>query len=159
VTRWGIGPRFALLSVLFSAPLGLAAKWWRDAFTIHGVSKIVLVAAGCVLLAVGVLFCTAAMVTLHRGFAKGELFTSGAYGWCRHPIYASWVVFLVPGVLLLVGSWLFCLVPVAMYAALRLLVRREEEFLEATFGAKDRAYRERVPAIVPFPRMRRRPQS
>jgi len=159
MTRWGIGPKFSGLSLLVASPLLVAGRLWTDVFTIHLVPKHVTAVAGCLLLAAGIPFCASAMLTLRRGFPKGELFTGGVYGWCRHPIYASWIVFLVPGLLLLLGSWNFVLVPLAMYAVLRLTVQREEEWLEATFGEKYRAYRERVPAVLPLPRwVARRPE-
>jgi protein-S-isoprenylcysteine O-methyltransferase Ste14 len=152
MTRWGIGPKWALASILCSAPLLLAATLRPNAFAIGLVPEGVLRITGFLLLGVGVPFCVAALVTLHRGFVRGELFTRGVYGLCRHPIYASWIVFLVPGILLLAGSWTFLLVPAAMYGLLRFFVRDEEAFLEATFQDSYRAYRRRVPAVLPLPR-------
>jgi protein-S-isoprenylcysteine O-methyltransferase Ste14 len=149
MTRWGIGPKWALTSILCTAPLMLAVGIWRNAFAIRLVPRGTLLIAGCVLLAVGIPFCVTALVTLHRGFVRGELFTGGVYGLCRHPIYASWIVFIVPGILLLVGSWTFVLVPVVMYAVLRFFVRDEEAWLEATFQEEYRAYRRKVPAVIP----------
>jgi protein-S-isoprenylcysteine O-methyltransferase Ste14 len=158
VTRWGVGPRWVLLSALFSAPAVAARVLWPDLFTIRLVPRPLVVVVGVVLLGLGVPLCVAGVVRLARGFPKGELFTGGAYALCRHPIYGSWIVFGVPGSVLLADSWIGLLVPFAMYAALRLLVREEEEWLERTFGDEYRAYRDRVPAVLPVPRFwRRRP--
>ena len=161
MTRWGIGPKLVGLSALLASPLLVARAIWADAFAIHFAPRLVTTIAGSLLLAAGIPFCASAMRTLHRGFPKGELFTGGVYGFCRNPIYASWIVFLVPGIFLLLSSWLFALVPLAMYAALRLTIHREEAWLETTFGEKYRAYRERVPAVLPVPRWkgRRSPAS
>jgi protein-S-isoprenylcysteine O-methyltransferase Ste14 len=152
MTRWGIGPKWALASILCSLPLLVAGSIWQNAFTIDLVPKGALRIVGCLLLAAGIPFCVTALATLHRGFVRGELFTRGVYGLCRHPIYASWIVFLVPGALLLAGSWTFLLVPAVMYGLLRFFVRDEEAFLEATFQDEYRAYRRRVPAVLPLPR-------
>ena len=70
---------------------------------------------------------------------------------CRHPVYGAWVVFNVPGLVLLANSWIGLFVPVLMYVTLRLLVRREETYLEQTFGEEYRRYRERTPAVFPLP--------
>jgi protein-S-isoprenylcysteine O-methyltransferase Ste14 len=129
----------------------MASAFWPGAFTICVASRLVTTAAGCALLGAGIPFGVVALVTLHRGFANGKLFTRGVYAWCRHPIYASWIISLVPGTLLLFGTWLFVLVPLMMYFALRLLVRREEEWLESTFGEEYRVYRRRVSAVLPLP--------
>lgn len=151
MTRWGVGPRFAALSVLLASPVAALNALWPGGFAIHIVPRIVTMAAGGVLLAGGVVFMVTATLTLHRRFEERRLLTSGVYALCRNPIYASWTVLLVPGALLLSGSWLFLLVPLTMYAVLRRLIRREEEWLEATFGEEYVAYRKRVPAVVPLP--------
>lgn len=154
MTRWGVGPKFAALSVLFASPQAAASAFWPETFVVHVVPRLIAMVAGCVLLAAGIPLMVAATVTLHRGFHEGKLFTTGVYGLCRNPIYASWVIFLVPGTLLLFGTWLFLLVPLPMYVVLRLLVRREEAWLEETYGDEYRAYRKRVPALLPLPRWR-----
>ncbi len=152
MTRWGIGPKWALTSIVCGVPLIVAGRRWPEIFAIRLVPRAALVIAGCLLLASGIPFCVAALATLHRGFVRGELFTRGVYGLCRHPIYASWIVFLVPGGLLLAGSWMFLFVPLVMYAWLRFFVREEEAWLEATFQQQYRAYRRKVPAVLPLPR-------
>jgi protein-S-isoprenylcysteine O-methyltransferase Ste14 len=156
MTPWGVGPRWVALSILFSAPAVAARALWPEVFQIRFVPRPVVVAVGVVLLAVGVPFFVAAVVRLARGFPKGELFTGGVYGLCRHPLYASWVVFNVPGMVLLADSWIGLAVPFAMYAALQRLVRHEDAWLERTFGDAYREYRDRVPAVLPVRRFWRR---
>lgn len=156
ISRWGIGPKWVLCCALGAVPLFIINAVWPGALAIHLVPRPVLQVVGCVLLLAGVPFLVMALWVLHRGFSHGKLFTSGVYGLCRHPIYASWIVFLVPGILLLVGSWAFLLLPPLMYASLRFLVREEEAWLAATFQDEYRAYRRRVPAVFPVPRFWRR---
>ena len=131
MTRWGVGPRWVALSALFAAPAIAARLLWPGVFRIPCVPRPVVVVAGLVLLGLGLPLCVAGVVRLARGFPKGELFTSGAYALCRHPIYGSWIVFGVPGMALLADSWIGLLVPGAMYAALRVLVREEEAWLDS----------------------------
>jgi protein-S-isoprenylcysteine O-methyltransferase Ste14 len=152
MTRWGIGPRWVRACVVCLSPFIVAGAIWPNAFAMEIMPRNVLRIAGILLLTAGIPFGVAALVTLHRGFVRGELFTRGVYGLCRHPIYASWIVFLVPGILLLAGSWMFLLAPLVMYVLLRLMIRDEEAFLEATFQDEYRAYRRRVPAVLPVPR-------
>jgi methanethiol S-methyltransferase len=152
MTRWGIGPKWTLASLACVAPFMVADRMWPDLLTIELVPAGVRNVAGGLLLLVGIPFFAIALRTLHRGFSQGELFTRGVYGCCRHPIYASWIVFLVPGGLLLWGSWAFAIAPALMYVLLRFFVRQEEDWLEQTFGDRYRAYRRRVPAVLPLPR-------
>jgi protein-S-isoprenylcysteine O-methyltransferase Ste14 len=76
----------------------------------------------------------------------------GPYALCRHPIYASWIVFNVPAIVLLADNWLGLLSVAPMYVALRILVRREEAWLERTFGDTYLEYRRRVNPVLPVPR-------
>jgi protein-S-isoprenylcysteine O-methyltransferase Ste14 len=155
MTWWGIGPKFALLSALLASPLVAAGARWPGSLAIRVVPNIVTTVAGGALLAAGISVVVVATMTLHRRFREGKLFTDGIYAICRNPIYAGWTLFIVPGALLLAGTWMFVLVPLTMCVALRLLIRREEERLEETFGDEYRAYRKRVPAVVPLPPWRR----
>ena len=150
MTRWGIGPRWALSSIAFAAPTIAARVVWPDLFSIPHVPRTLVVAFGVALLAIGIPFFAAAARTLHRGFAAGELFTRGPYGLCRHPIYGSWIFFNVPGIVLVSDSWIGLLVPPVMYLALRVLVRKEEAWLETRFGDAYRAYRARTPFACPL---------
>jgi protein-S-isoprenylcysteine O-methyltransferase Ste14 len=142
-------------SLGFAAPAIAVRLAYPDFVHIPWPPRPWVIAVGAALLAVGLPMCVAAVITLARDFEAGKLFTGGPYAWCRHPIYASWVVFNVPGMVLLADSWLGLLVPIPMYVALRLLVREEERWLEQTFGDAYRAYRARVPAVLPIGRLRR----
>jgi protein-S-isoprenylcysteine O-methyltransferase Ste14 len=152
MSRHGVGPKWTLLSLLFAAPAIGVRLGYPELVHIPWLPRWLVVALGVALLAVGIPLCVLAIVTLARDFEAGKLFTRGAYGLCRHPIYGSWVVFNVPGLVLLADCWVGLLVPIPMYLALRWLVRAEEDWLERTFGNEYHAYRARVPAVFPLPR-------
>ena len=156
MSRFGVGPVFALGSLAcLSVAIGLHL-WRPEVFRIEIVPGWVPIAIGVVLIAVAVPVCVVAVRTVMRAYERDGLCTSGVYRLCRHPVYAVWVLLLAPGVLLLFRSWVLLAVPAAMYAIARLLVRREEAYLERRFGDAYREYRRRVPAIVPFARAQRR---
>jgi protein-S-isoprenylcysteine O-methyltransferase Ste14 len=67
----------------------------------------------------------------------------------RHPLYAVWVFFLVPGAALLAGSWLLLSVPPVMYLAARVFIPREEAELEDRYGELYREYRLRTGRLLP----------
>jgi protein-S-isoprenylcysteine O-methyltransferase Ste14 len=78
-----------------------------------------------------------------RAFKAGHLLTDGVYGMCRHPIYASWVIFFVPGIVILINTWIGFSVHVIMYFLLRTLVLEEDQYLEKTFGEEYLPYRKK----------------
>lgn len=79
-----------------------------------------------------------------------KLATDGVFRCCRHPVYASFVVFLVPGIFLILNSWLGLTTPIFMYTILCILVRKEEKYLENVFGVEYVEYKKRVPIILPY---------
>ena len=83
-----------------------------------------------------------------------RLVTTGPYAPVRHPMYLA-VIAAGAGGLLLYRTWSMLLFAVTMFG---LIVRahREEEALEAEFGAAWEAYRRRVPAWLPQARCVRR---
>jgi protein-S-isoprenylcysteine O-methyltransferase Ste14 len=77
-----------------------------------------------------------------------KLVTSGLHGRVRHPIYlAHWLMLtawmLGAGTVALVALWCFAVVTGVF------LILLEDRELEARFGEEYRAYKQRVPAVVP----------
>jgi len=111
--------------------------------------------AGAVVTAGGFLFTVWARVHLGRNWSATvtlkqdhELITTGPYGIVRHPIYTGLLIAIigsaiardeVRGVLAVVVAW----------AALWRKLKLEEKWMVEMFGEKYRAYRARVPALIP----------
>jgi len=80
---------------------------------------------------------------------EGGLVTTGPFARCRHPLYATWILLILPGMCLLVGSWPVLTVPLVAYAAARVAVRQEERELASRFGAAYADYARSTPCLVP----------
>jgi protein-S-isoprenylcysteine O-methyltransferase Ste14 len=149
MTRWGVGPRFALYSVIYCGLMFWLTRYFDPRFKITFVPHRMLVWIGLILMVVGIPFYLFSLVSVMRAFNAGRLVTRGAYGMCRHPVYAAWVVFLVPGLALLLNSWALLTAPFVMYFLARTLVHKEELYLEGKFCQEYLAYKQKVPAILP----------
>jgi protein-S-isoprenylcysteine O-methyltransferase Ste14 len=149
MTPWGVGPRFSVLSVIYAVFILELSRFYDPLFKMRVIPHRILAAAGIALILVGIPFVVAALVTVMRAFNAGALATKGVYGMCRHPVYAGWVVFIVPGVVFLVNSWIALSIPLVMYFFLRIWVKKEEIYLEKTFGDEYLAYKKKVPAVLP----------
>lgn len=79
-----------------------------------------------------------------------ELVTSGPYRVVRHPIYTSMLcIFLGTGIL--VAPWWLLLISIALFlAGTEIRVHVEDGLLSSHFGGRFHAYRQSVPAYIPF---------
>jgi len=109
---------------------------------------------GIALIVIGVLFFVISIKTVTRAYNADELVTEGVFRCCRHPLYASWVVFIVPGIAFLAKSWIGLSTPIFMYLILRVLVRKEETYLESVFGSEYLEYKKSVSCILPLGRLK-----
>lgn len=150
MSRFGVGPVWLVISVVYIACAKFLFFQNQEFFSIPVIPYGIIAVAGIVLLVIGVPFYMIAGITGMRAYNEGKLCTSGIYGLCRHPIYAAWVVFIVPGVMLLMNSWIGLTAIPVMYISLRMLVLKEELYMEEKFGDEYRAYKKKVFAIFPF---------
>jgi protein-S-isoprenylcysteine O-methyltransferase Ste14 len=105
---------------------------------------------GYLLLLPGLMLWGAAVIQLMTGFSKGRLVTTGAYGVVRNPIYSSVTFFILPGIALLTGTWVYLVASVFLYAGVVIFIGREEQQLAKTFGKEYEDYRTKVDRLVPL---------
>jgi len=148
-TRLGAGPKWAFPTVVYFAT-AISVHFVRyPQFVIRLVPR-----AGCatvagLLLAVGAAVYAWAMLNLRRGLRGGTLVTCGPYSLVRHPLYAASILFILPGVALLLRSWLLLPMPAVAYIGARIFIAAEERGLRRRFGEAFEEYRTRTNALVP----------
>ncbi len=150
MSRWGSGPIFAALSIGYGMVTIVISRYFHPVFQIDFVPHRFLIILGMALIVIGIPFYIISAKTVMRAYNADKLVTNGIYRCCRHPLYASWVVFIVPGIALLVNSWIALTIPIFMYLILRQLVKKEENYLESVFGSGYREYKKKVPCILPL---------
>lgn len=151
----GVGPKLAILSAPVLAGAIAATVLYHDLFRFSFLPRALTLVAGALLVAVGLVFYAATARLFLREFKTGRLITTGTFALCRNPIYASFIVFLVPGAGLLCDSWLIAAWSLALYGGMKLFIGEEYRELEAAFGAEARRYAEEVNEVLPLPRLRR----
>jgi protein-S-isoprenylcysteine O-methyltransferase Ste14 len=156
---------FNLLFLLAGNPLAAILLITRTAATIDPThvaveSRLALAAirlGGLVLYVGGYALMAWALAALGRQYQPGgsvprpgeRIVVEGPYRLVRHPMYAAALLGAF-GVSFLLPSWGY-LCAFCLYLGLIVpLVRSEEEGLRRVFGREYEAYRERVPALVPF---------
>jgi protein-S-isoprenylcysteine O-methyltransferase Ste14 len=79
-----------------------------------------------------------------------QLVTTGPYSIVRHPIYASLLAILLC-TLFLLTPWKWVAVSLVFFiAGTEIRVRTEDQLLASRFGAAFGAYRQKVPAYIPW---------
>jgi len=149
--RWeGVGPRMGLAWTPWLAA-ALALRWWAPEVSALPLPSALRLALGSALLAIGLAFWAWSAAHFLRHFFAGRLLTSGPFAWCRNPIYASFIVLLVPAAALLANAWPLLAADAALYLLFRRFIGDEDRMLADRFGASYEAYRRRVGELVPVP--------
>ncbi|QLA20983.1 methyltransferase family protein [Desulfolutivibrio sulfoxidireducens] len=150
MSRWGVGPIFAFLSIGYGVIVLAISRYFYPTFRIPLFPKWLLSGLGIVLLLIGVPFFILSVKSVRKAYNSDTLVTRGIYGFCRHPLYSAWVVFIVPGIVLLANIWIGLTAPLFMYFLLRKLIIKEETYLESVFGSEYQNYKNETPCIMPF---------
>lgn len=156
VSRWGVGPSIMLPTAAYAAVAGLAT--WLcglDSAWSRWPPHTVFLVAGIMLLVIGVPMLVIAGRAATAAYNSDKLATSGIFGLTRNPIYSAWIVFILPGLVLLSRSWPLFLTPVVAYIIFKARIGRENEYLEKRFGDEYRKYKTQVNELVPILRPRR----
>jgi len=151
LSLWGAGPRIvvpALLAQLGGAGLTLALP---GPFGMEMLPHWAWVLMGLCALLLGTLAVRRAWAELKPGRQRGRLVTSGPYRITRNPIYAAWILGILPGIALCFASWPMLAGPVVAWALFRETVGVEESFLAARFGEEWDLYATRVNRLWPNP--------
>jgi protein-S-isoprenylcysteine O-methyltransferase Ste14 len=151
LSRWGVGPRIMVPSMIYTAAAWRATSVWPDVFRLNALPGAAETAGAC-LMGLGLLLWGMGVATVMRAYDRDRLVTSGAFALVRHPVYAAWITLIFPGLALYVRSWPMCLTPLLAYAIFKRLIRREDEYLRGRFGQAYLDYRGRVNEVVPLPR-------
>lgn len=150
MSRWGVGPTFAFLSIGYGVIVLAISRYFYPTLRIPLFPKWLLSGLGVVLLLIGIPFFILSVKSVMKAYNSDTLVTRGIYGYCRHPLYSAWVVFIVPGIVLLANSWIGLTAPLFMYFLLRKLVIKEETYLERVFDSEYQKYKDETPCIMPF---------
>lgn len=150
MTRLGIAPKFSAIAALYAVPAGWLTHRYRELFLIECVSYRALACFASVLLVAGAAVYAKALLTFSADYRKGALVTRGPFSVVRHPIYAAWILLIVPGVVLLFRSWLLLPVPLIAYAAFKVFIHEEDDLLRQKFGQSYLKYRLTTDELFPF---------
>jgi protein-S-isoprenylcysteine O-methyltransferase Ste14 len=147
MTRWGVGPIYAAGSIVFVAILSSVNISIFPALTMSYNPFVYVCGIG--LIVVGVAILVIALVQVHSAFGSRRLVTTGVYAYVRDPVYAVWLLFIVPGLILITEMSLLTIALFLMYSLLKAVIGREEAYMELTFGKEYLQYKSEVNSVIP----------
>lgn len=147
----GVGPRIFAASFPCLIAGFISGNWFPNYSQWTNSGEGLLMWVGLPILIIGFLIYITAMLQFLRRFKNGELITNGVYALSRNPIYASWVLFILPGLSLICNNWCFGAAALCMYLALVTKVKKEEVDLLSVFGDSYKAYQQKVGRVGFFP--------
>ncbi len=150
--RWGVGPKFAVISIIYGVIIfGSDILFFHTniyeivPFSIH----LKLVIVGVVFILTGGIILFTAVRKIGKCLTEGILCRYGVYSFTRHPIYAAWILFIIPGTVIITGYLLGFSIPVFMYLLFKTLISEEERCLKTEFREKYLYYKKDVPQLFP----------
>lgn len=151
-SRWGIGPVFGTITMVCALTAWYLTYRDPGLFRINAVSEEWLVSIGIAFLALGTWAYARAFLVLNRALETGGLAVDGPFARTRHPIYAAWLLLLLPGLGFVSRSWLVLSAVVVGYVSFRTLIGREEAELATRHGDEYKAYCQSRRRLLPVPR-------
>ena len=151
----GIGPLLAITGVITGAIVMIFCRIAECSVSLPSPWREWIFWVGIILLIIGVYFWISSAILVKRAFESRRLVQTGVYGLSRNPMYAGFIVFIIPGLALMLNNMLLIAVSVAMFVVFKLRIGLEESFLSKEFGVEYKRYRTMVPQLIPFVRLRR----
>jgi len=105
---------------------------------------LVLMVAGAVLAIAGVVAFRRARTTILPFRAASAMVRDGPYRFTRNPMYVGMTLGYLGLSLAFNTAWPILLLPLVLVAMVKLVITKEEEYLEAVFGDDYRAYKRDV---------------
>ena len=135
MTRWGVGPQFTIISGVYAVVVGIIHFIWLSHLTIP-LPRYLSLILGVVLLIAGLPIWVIPGLTIDKYFNEKKLATRGIYRYFRHPIYGSWIVFIIPGIVLIINSLIGLTISVFMYVVYKILIVEDDKFLRDLISQK-----------------------
>jgi protein-S-isoprenylcysteine O-methyltransferase Ste14 len=145
----GIGPKIGMVAIPFLAAAIALSVIYPQVFKFPSIPYVILLSAGIIFLAVGLVFYAFTVRHLLKGLKNTKLMTKGPYGMCKNPLYASMILLLLPGLALVMNSWLVLITSFLAYLMFKTQIKAEYQEMEKFFGEDWKAYHRETPELMP----------
>jgi protein-S-isoprenylcysteine O-methyltransferase Ste14 len=152
MTWSGIGPKLALITLPYIV-LSVVLTYKVPGFLkLNFINPTILFIAGYLFLLIGIIFYIATAYTFFKYFGKERLITLGTYRLCRNPIYATFIIFIVPALSFIFQSGIILTIDLVLYINFKMAIHGEYIMLRKNFGEEYDKYEKSVNEIIPIPK-------
>ena len=150
LTFLGNGPKIGRIALPYLAIAITLTIIFPSLFTFGESARIFLMVIGIVILTAGLILYGLTVRLLLRGLKETRLVTTGTYRYCQNPLYATLILMVIPGVGLILNSWLILTASVIGYIVFKRVIHGEYEEMTEVFGEEYLEYQKRTPEFFPF---------
>jgi protein-S-isoprenylcysteine O-methyltransferase Ste14 len=136
--------------LLFVIPIlmSLALEWFARTSFVHGMFRWIL---GALLFLAGIALNVSGFITQRRAGTdpipfnpSTRIVTHGLYRFTRNPMYIGFALWTLALAILIDSAWTLLAVPIGLVLIDRIVITREERYLERKFGEEYLNYKRRV---------------
>jgi len=147
----GIGPKIGGIALPWLVITIAVSIIYKSFFSIYSGESEIVFYIGLAMLASGFIIYFSTLPLLLKGIKESKLVTKGAYYFSRNPLYAAFLLLLLPGIALMLNSWLVLTAPVIGYILFKKNIHSECTEMENFFGEKYKKYSNETPELFPLP--------
>jgi protein-S-isoprenylcysteine O-methyltransferase Ste14 len=136
----GVAPKIAVPTFLYIIGAAIIDYWKRPAYNITLFYNSALLIVGIIMILIGVFIVATAARKILASFRNNKLAKDGLFKIFRNPMYAAYLIFIIPGISFVLNSWLVLLAVLLNCLLLILLVKEEYKYLEDKFGDEYKKY-------------------
>ncbi len=147
----GIGPKIGRVALPYLLVTLFLSIYFKETFYVGQFLEKPLLIVGIALLVIGVIFWAITGRLLLKGIKTTTMMTTGTYYLCQNPLYASILLMVIPGLSLVLHTWLVLTTSLVGYTLFRIHIAQEHREMESVFGEAYLAYKKNTPEIIPLP--------
>lgn len=140
----GVGPRIGKPTLIYMVITIVVHYLTKPIFQITERYYSIIAIVGAFLVLLTIVMNLIGARKLVKAYKAKILMTDGLYKLVRNPMYAAYLLFLIPGISLLVNSWLVLTTVVIYFIVFQILIKEEYRYLEDKYGEEYKNYLSRV---------------
>ena len=140
----GVAPQIAVPTLAYLALMAYVQFLTRPVFTIAEFHYNVMITIAIIFIFIGIFMVASVGKKLMKAYRDKTLMTDGLFKIFRNPMYSAYLLFIIPGIILLINSWLALTALVLNFILFRLYIRKEHAYLEQRFGIEYQKYLDKV---------------